>query len=151
MIDGVKIIEKQVIGDERGKIMHMLKATDEEFLQFGEIYFSCGYPGVVKGWHLHTSMTLNNFCVSGTIKLVIYDDRNNSPTKGETMEVFMGENANNVLVQIPKNLWNGYKVYSDKMAIVANCATEAHDKNGIIYLPPHNNAIINYNWDRKDG
>lgn len=147
MIDGVKIIEKKIIADERGKIMHMLKVTDKEFINFGEIYFSCGFKGVVKGWHKHLSMTLNNFCVSGTIKLVIYDDREGSLTYGEAMEVFMGENANNYLVQISPNLWNGYKVYSDKMAMVANCATEPHRKDEIIYCPPNS---FNYNWELKN-
>ena len=40
MIDGVKIIPLKQIVDERGKIMHMMKATDEHFVGFGEIYFS---------------------------------------------------------------------------------------------------------------
>ena len=52
MIDGVKIIDLKKIPDERGMIMHMLKSTDSHFKNFGEIYFSCGYPGVVKAWHL---------------------------------------------------------------------------------------------------
>lgn len=150
MIQGVKIIEKKVIGDERGKIMHMLKATDDEFLKFGEIYFSCGYPGIVKAFHKHKTMTLNNFVVSGSIKLVIHDDREDSPTCGETMEIFMGENARNVLVQIPPMVLNGYKCFSHKMAILANCATEPHDKNELIYYNPFH-GYVNYNWDAKHG
>ena len=39
MIDGVKVIPLRQIHDERGKVMHMLKATDEHFEKFGEIYF----------------------------------------------------------------------------------------------------------------
>ena len=68
MIAGVKIVPLRKICDERGMVMHMLKSTDEHFLQFGEIYFSCGYPGVVKAWHLHKEMTLNNCCIAGMIK-----------------------------------------------------------------------------------
>ena len=73
MIDGVKIIDLKKITDERGMIFHMLKNTDEHFQKFGEIYFSCGYPGVVKAWHIHKEMTLNNCCIVGMIKLVLYD------------------------------------------------------------------------------
>ena len=47
MIEGVKIIQKQIF-DERGKIMHMLRADDDNFKKFGEIYFSVTYPNVVK-------------------------------------------------------------------------------------------------------
>ena len=75
LIEGVKIIPLRQIVDERGKIMHMLKATDPHFINFGEIYFSCAWPGVVKAWHIHTSMTINNAVLSGRAKLVIYDLR----------------------------------------------------------------------------
>jgi len=44
MIHGVKIIPLRQVVDERGKIMHMLKATDPHFIKFGEIYFSCAWP-----------------------------------------------------------------------------------------------------------
>ena len=57
MIDGVKIVPLRQIVDERGKIMHMLKTTDPHFVSFGEIYFSCAWPGTVKAWHIHQSMT----------------------------------------------------------------------------------------------
>ena len=40
MIKGVKITKKNVIVDDRGKILHMLKSTDETYTKFGEIYFS---------------------------------------------------------------------------------------------------------------
>ena len=59
MIDGVIIAPLKQILDERGKVMHMLKATDPVFKSFGEIYFSCIYPNVVKAWHIHHEMTLN--------------------------------------------------------------------------------------------
>ncbi len=52
MIDGVKIVPLRQIADERGKIMHMLKDTDPHFIHFGEIYFSCDWPGTVKDWHI---------------------------------------------------------------------------------------------------
>src|SRR5258708_25159422 len=83
MIEGVRIVPRARIPDERGTVMHMLKTTDPEFLGFGEIYFSTVYPGVVKGWHRHLEMTLNYACVHGRIKLVLYDDREGSPTRGE--------------------------------------------------------------------
>ena len=149
MIDGVKIIPLKQINDERGKIMHMLKSTDEHFTQFGEIYFSCAWPGTIKAWHIHKSMTLNNAVISGRAKLVLYDDRNDSPTKGELMELFIGED-NYSLGQIPPGILNGYKAFGDKLVILANCATEPHDPNEILYIDPFNNDIP-YNWELKQG
>jgi dTDP-4-dehydrorhamnose 3,5-epimerase len=149
MIDGVKIVPLRKICDERGMILHLLKATDEHFLEFGEIYFSCGYPGIVKAWHIHKEMTLNNACIVGMIKLVLYDLRPDSPTKGELMELFIGED-NYCLVQIPPGITNGYKAYGDKMAMLANCATMPHDRNELIYIDPFENDIP-YDWDVRHG
>ena len=100
MIDGVKIVPLRQIVDERGKIMHMLKATDPHFLDFGEIYFSTAWPGTVKAWHVHTTMTVNNAVLAGRAKLVMYDLREESPTRGQLQEVFLGED-NHVLVADP--------------------------------------------------
>ena len=147
MIEGVKIKPLKIIPDERGSIFHMLRSDDPTFEKFGEIYFSKVYPGVVKGWHLHKKMTLNYAVPVGMIKLVLYDDRNNSNTKGEIMELFVGV-ENYILVTIPPNIWNGFKGVGTEPAIVANCATLPHDPEEIIRLDPLDNNIP-YDWELK--
>jgi len=149
MIDGVKIVSLRQVVDERGKIMHMLKSTDPHFIQFGEIYFSCAWPGTIKAWHIHTRMTVNNAVISGRAKLVMFDLRENSPSKGKLQEVFFGED-NYVLVQIPPGIANGYKAYGDKMVIMANCATIAHEPDEMLRMEPLTKDIP-YNWDLKHG
>jgi dTDP-4-dehydrorhamnose 3,5-epimerase len=144
MIDGVRIVPRARIPDERGTVMHMLKATDPEFLGFGEIYFSTVYPGVVKGWHRHAEMTLNYVCVQGRIKLVLYDDRETSPTRGELMERFLGPD-DFCLVQVPPGVWNGFKGMGTEAAIVANCSTHPHDPTRSTRLDPFANDIP-YDW-----
>lgn len=144
MIEGVRIVARARIPDERGTVMHMLKATDPEFLGFGEIYFSTVYPGVVKGWHRHTEMTLNYACVHGRIKLVLFDDREGSPTRGEIMERFLGPDDYS-LVQIPPGVWNGFKGMGAEPAIVANCSTHPHDPARSTRLDPFDNDIP-YDW-----
>lgn len=149
MINGVKIVPLKQIVDERGKVMHMLKATDPHFIEFGEIYFSVCWPGAIKAWHKHTSMTLNNAVLSGRAKLVLYDAREDSPTKGELMELFIGED-NYCLVQIPPGIVNGYKAYGEKPVILANCATEPHRPEEMIKIDPFENDIP-YKWDLRHG
>ena len=85
-IDGVRVVPLRRIPDERGTILHMLRVDDPHFVKFGEIYFTTVYEGVVKGWHKHREMTLNYACVVGRIKLVLYDDRDDSATRGALME-----------------------------------------------------------------
>src|SRR5947208_13130101 len=88
LIEGVRVVPLRQIPDERGKVMHMLRADDPHFERFGEIYFSTIYAGVVKGWHLHDRMTINYAVPFGSIKLVLFDDRDGSPTKGQLQELF---------------------------------------------------------------
>lgn len=149
MISGVEIIPLRQIVDERGKIMHMLKATDPHFEKFGEIYFSCAWPGTVKAWHIHTRMTVNNAVIAGRAKLVMYDLRDDSPTKGALQEVFLGED-NYVLVKMPPGIANGYKAYGDKMVILANCATIPHDPAEMLRRP-FDDPGIPYDWALKNG
>ena len=148
-IDGVKIVALRKIPDERGTIMHMLRNDAPHFEQFGEIYFSTVYPGAIKAWHLHSEMTLNYAVISGVIKLVLYDDRPASATRGNLMELFPGEN-NYILIQVPPGVWNGFKGAGTKESIIANCATIAHRPDEISRMSPFDPAIP-YNWELKHG
>ena len=145
MIEGVLIKPLRQIPDERGKIMHMLRADDPHFEKFGEIYFSIVYPEVIKGWHLHTKMTLNYAVVSGMIKLVLYDAREESPTKGELQELYIGED-NYALVRIPSGIYNGFKGIGVEPAIVANCSDIPHDPEEIQRMDPFSKDIP-YDWE----
>ena len=145
MIAGVAIHPLRRIPDERGMVMHMLRADEPHFEKFGEIYFSVVYPGVVKAWHRHRRMTLNYAVVSGMIKLVLHDDRADSPTRGTTSELFVGD-QNYALVTIPPGIWNGFKGLGVQAAVVANCATEPHDPDEIERIDPFGTEIP-YAWD----
>jgi len=145
MINGVKLTQLKQLLDERGKVMHMLRADSDGFTGFGEIYFSCVYPGAVKAWHLHKRMTLNYAVPHGNIKFVLYDDRENSPTRGELQEIFLGPD-NYCLVTVPPRVWNGFKGIGLTMAIVANCASIPHDPAEIDRLDPFS-PDIPYSWE----
>ena len=148
-IHDVQVIPLRRIPDERGTIMHMLRADDPHFQSFGEIYFATIYKNVVKGWHCHRDMTLNYACVFGRIKLVMFDDRIDSPTRGSFMEEFLGPD-HYALVQIPAGVWNGFKGMADPLAIVANCCTHPHapDSDHTRRADPFD-CHISYDWGVK--
>ncbi|MFI5261353.1 MAG: dTDP-4-dehydrorhamnose 3,5-epimerase family protein [Candidatus Limnocylindrales bacterium] len=146
-IEGVVTIPLRRIPDERGTIFHMLRRDDPHFIEFGEIYFTSIYRDVIKGWHRHRDMTLNYACISGRIKLVLYDDRPGSPTRGALQEHFLGPDDYSLVV-IPPGVWNGFKGLSDS-ALVANCATHPHDPARTDRLDPGDPAIP-YDWRLKD-
>lgn len=147
MIDGVIVTPLRQIADERGKVMHMLRSDAPHFKGFGEFYFSCIYPESIKAWHLHKRMTLNYAVPHGNIKFVLYDDRAESPTKGEIQELFLGPD-NYCLVTVPPMIWNGFKGLGTETAIVANCASIPHDPNEILRRDPADPSIA-YDWKIK--
>jgi dTDP-4-dehydrorhamnose 3,5-epimerase len=149
MIDGVIVTPLRQIHDERGKVMHMLREDSPIFQTFGEIYFSCVEPGAVKAWHIHHKMTLNYAVVVGKIKFVLHDDRDRSPTRGETQEFFLGP-ENYLLVTVPPLIWNGFKGLGNTSSIVANCATIPHDPAEIERMSPLDSTIV-YDWNIRHG
>jgi len=151
MIQGVRQKKLKIIPDERGRLMELLRSDEDLFIQFGQVYMTTAYPGVVKGWHYHKKQIDNFIVIRGMVKLVLYDNRDDSPTKGEINEFFIGEH-NPLLIQIPSLVLHGFKCISRNEAVCINCPTEAynHLQPDEYRIPPHTNEIP-YKWERKDG
>ncbi len=144
MIEGVILTPLRQIFDERGKVMHMLREDSAVFSRFGEIYFSCTHPGVVKAWHLHKEMTLNYAVIYGEIKFVLFDDRPKSSTRGKIQEFFISP-ENYMLVTVPPMIWNGFKSVGTTASIIANCSTLPHSPDELVRRSP-GDVEIPYDW-----
>ena len=127
----------------------MLRRDWDVFEAFGEIYFSCVFPGAIKAWHIHKRMSLNYAVPYGEIRFVLYDDRPDSPTKGEVQEMVLGPD-NYCLVTVPPMIWNGFKGQGSETSIVANCATIPHDPDEIVRRDPMD-SFIPYDWTAGSG
>ena len=151
MIDGVKVKKLKVIPDERGRLVEILRADDELFEKFGQVYLTTAYPGVVKGWHYHKEQADNMAVVEGMMKIVLYDGRKKSETYGEINEIIAGIH-NPILVHIPAFVCHGFKCISENEALVVNIPTEVYnyDQPDEYRLPAHSGRI-KYDWERKDG
>lgn len=150
-IHGVQVKKLVQIPDERGRLMEILRCDDKEFTKFGQVYITTGFPGVVKAWHYHHKQS-DAFCVvHGTMKVVLYDARKDSPTCGCVNEFFMGP-LNPILVTIPSYVYHGFKTVSEHEAILVNLVTEPYDRANPDEhrVDPHDNDIP-YDWSRKDG
>ena len=145
MIDGVIITKRKIIKDERGQVMHMLRNDDKVFKNFGEIYFSTINYKKIKAWHLHKEATLNYVCIKGKVKLVLYDDRDSSSSKGKLEEITLSPDNYN-LITIPNNIWNGFKGLDTEESIIANCLNIPHNENEMVRIDPFDKSI-DYNWD----
>ncbi len=151
MIQDIKIKPLKVIPDERGRLMEMLRCDDAGFqVKFGQIYMTTAYPGVTKAWHYHRKQFDHFVCVHGMIKLVLYDAREESTTRGEINEFFLGDH-NPVLIEIPPMVYHGFKCVSSEEAIVVNTTTECYvyDHPDEYRMAAHSEDIP-YDWSRKD-
>lgn len=146
LIDGVMTRELKAIPDERGWLMESLRNDWSEFKKFGQVYITTVYPGVVKAWHYHKKQFDNFVCVRGALKLVLYDSRPDSPTRGEINEFFLGD-AKRLLVVIPPLVYHGFKAVGGEMAYVLNVPTELYDYSSPdeFRLPPDTKDIP-YDW-----
>jgi dTDP-4-dehydrorhamnose 3,5-epimerase len=151
MIDGVVVKQLKYIPDERGRLMEILRADDDMFARFGQVYLTTTYPHVVKAWHYHKKQDDFITCVRGMLKLVLFDGRDESPTHGEINEFFIGDHSPR-MVKVPRMIYHGWKCISEEEALVINVPTEAYDREhpDEFRLDPHVNEIP-YQWERKDG
>lgn len=150
MIEGVKIKRLKVIPDERGRLMEILRADDEIFSRFGQVYLTTVLPGVVKAWHCHRKQTDNLAVVRGMMKIVLYDSRPDSATRGQLNEFFAGEH-NPVLIQVPPEVYHGFKCVGPEEALAINIPTEVYNyrEPDEYRLDPHSGEIP-YAWERAD-
>lgn len=151
MIEGVLVKPLRVIPDERGFLMEILRGDDAFFERFGQVYLSVAYPGVVKGWHYHREQTDHMAVIRGMAKIVLYDMREGSTTKGEVMELFAGE-RNPILVRIPPGVCHGMKAIGAEAAYMINTPdrTYRYDQPDEFRIPAHGGEIP-YDWSRRDG
>ena len=144
-INGVAVLPLKQIEDERGAVLHMLRSDSPSFFRFGEIYFSIVNPGVVKAWKRHKEKTQHFAVPVGRIRLVLFDDRADSPSKGQIEEIILGRPDRYFLICIPPIVWYGFKGISEMPTLLANCSDMPHDPNESEQLPASNNHI-SYNW-----
>jgi dTDP-4-dehydrorhamnose 3,5-epimerase len=151
LIEGVKVRPARVFPDERGRLGEILRADDEMFEKFGQVYFTTTYPGVVKAWHWHKKQTDHFYVAKGTVKIALYDMRNDSKTKSSVNQIYLGEHCPAVL-KIPPGVCHGWTCVSRDEAYIINVVTEVYNYSqpDEFRIHPHDNDIP-YDWTRKDG
>jgi len=148
LIEGVEVKQLRWITDERGKLMEMLRCDEPLFEKFGQVYITIGYLGVVKAWHYHKKQDDYFTCISGSMKLALYDARKDSPTYKEVND-FTIDLENPILVRIPKFVYHGFKCVGDKEAVVINAPTLSYNtKDPDEYRLDAFENDIPYDWNK---
>ena len=152
MIQGVKTKNLRVIPDERGWVMEIMRCDDlDMFEKFGQVYLSVAHSGVVKGWHYHKIQTDNFTCVRGMMKVALCDGREDSSTKGQINELFIGD-KNPMIISVPPGIWHGFKAIGGKDAYFISVPTEPYNyTTPDEYRLPPDTKEIDYDWGLTPG
>lgn len=99
-------------------------------------------PGAVSAWHLHQVQRDQFFVVAGALKLVFYDDREDSPTRGRVDELFL-DRSRPCLVGLPPGIWHGVATLGGSEATFLNLQDRLFDHADPDFwrLPPDSDAI----------
>ena len=155
MIDGVVVKELKVFKDipdipeakiQPGFLMEVLRADDKLMTKFGQTVFTVTYPGTIKAWHWHSKQDDLWFVATGKARVVLYDQRQESKTHGQT-EIIMAGQDDYKLILIPAGVAHGYQVLSQEPVLLFYHTTELYDKNNLHEQRiPYNNPTINFDW-----
>lgn len=149
LIQGVVIKDLTLFSDERGRLLEVMRLDDEEMKSSSikQMIASYSYPGMIKGWHLHSKQEDHLVCITGAVKLVLYDFRDDSDTYKVTNEIFMGE-ENPRAVYIPPGIFHGTKNIGQDVSVVIGMPSLFYDPEDVDErrVNPLDNDIIPYDW-----
>lgn len=149
LIHGVELKPLKAHADDRGFLMELLRNDDPIFEGFGQCYVSVSYPGVIRGWHYHAKQIDYFTCVSGMIKVPLYDGREDSPTYGRVNEFFIGDD-NRMVIKIPIGVLHGFKNVGVTPCYLINFPTVPYDPSDPDeYRTDYDDPSIPYSWDMQ--
>jgi dTDP-4-dehydrorhamnose 3,5-epimerase len=142
-IAGVRIRPAVTQMDDRGSVCEVYSPawgfTDEPLVYVYQVTIR---PGEVKGWVVHREQDDRLFFSSGDVKVVLYDDRSDSPTFEQLDVLYFGE-SRRALLRIPRGVYHAVQNVGLKDALFINCPTAPyrHDKPDKLRLSLENDLI----------
>lgn len=125
--EGVSFRDAVTQVDDRGSVVELFDPrwgwTDDD-LVFAYVFTL--RPGKVKGWGMHLKHEDRYFILYGDMAVVLYDDREDSPTRGLVATVYMSEHQRR-LMNIPPGIWHANHNLGDKEVTVVNFPTKPYD------------------------
>lgn len=145
MIEGVVLKNLTTHTDERGFFREIIRKTDAFFSEgFGQLSHSLMYQGSAKAWHIHKTQVDWWYVGTGVLKVALYDTRSASPTHGELLELFMGDNQPAQVLRIPPGVAHGCKCLTGtaNLFYVTSGVYDTAEEGRI----PHDDPDIGYDW-----
>jgi dTDP-4-dehydrorhamnose 3,5-epimerase len=145
-IDGVVVRPMTRHADDRGYFEELIRVTDDVFVEgFGQLSHSKMYPGVIKAWHIHKTQVDWWYVPFGRLRVALHDLRADSPTRGVTQELGLGDDLPPAVLKIPPGIAHGCKVIGETPAHLFYVTSRTYDpdeEGRIRYDDPE----IGYDW-----
>lgn len=152
MIHGVTFKKATTHTDDRGFVCEMYDSRwdwHDDPMVFSYVFTI--RPGIIKGWGMHKKHEDRYFILFGEMELVLYDDRDDSPTKGMVSKLYLTE-FDRKLVNIPIGVWHADRNVGQKDAVIINFPTITYDHtNPDKYRLPLDTKKIPYSFDNPVG
>ncbi len=133
LIDGVKVKEVKNVLKNNGFLTEIYRNEwhlDE--MPIGQIFQVTLIPGGLSAWHAHEITTDRLFVNQGTIRVVLYDGREDSATYGRINEFRVGL-SRPMLIIVPPKVWHGVYNHGSSDACLLNIV----DKPYVYEDPDH--------------
>jgi dTDP-4-dehydrorhamnose 3,5-epimerase len=126
-IEGVALREVRNVVKDNGWVTELYRRDwGLDDLAVDQAFQVALHPGGVSAWHCHRSTTDRLFVTRGDVKLVLYDDRDGSPTHGR-LDVFRLGERRPGLVLVPPDVWHGVQNVGTETATIVNLVDRAYD------------------------
>ena len=142
-INGVNITPLSIIDTKGGDVLHAIKISDHGYSGFGEAYFSTIEPDAIKGWKRHKQMVLNLVVPVGTVRFILFDDRDNQDNVNQFQEVTLSIEDGYSRLTIPPMIWVGFQGLGLQKSLVLNIANIEHSPEEV---ERKELAEIKFNW-----
>jgi dTDP-4-dehydrorhamnose 3,5-epimerase len=150
-IDGVHYRLARPVSHHHGHLTEVYR-TDWGVteLPLVQVTLTTTFPGRVRAWGIHRFTVDRLFAATGSLCIVCYDGRRNSPTFGAVNEFMLG-GRNQGLVVIPPGVYHGWKNVGDDEATIVSMPSRLYeyDKPDRWELPwdsAEAAATIPYRW-----
>ena len=129
MIKDVRIVDLVAHVDDRGYLIEIVRATDDHFTKFGQVYLVGNFArGVVRAFHKHSVLWDFFFISHGTAKFIFRDDRPDSPTY-EEMNTFVASSRNPTLLVVPPGVYHGWMSLEDDTQMISTASQVYNREN----------------------
>jgi dTDP-4-dehydrorhamnose 3,5-epimerase len=150
-IEGVRYRLARPVSHHNGHLTEAFRAdwalTEAPIVQ---VTLTVTFPGRIRGWGIHRSTVDRLFAATGSLCIVCYDARQDSPTFGSTNEFMLGA-RNQGLVVIPPGVYHGWKNIGADEASIISMPSRLYDHDGpdrweLPWDSDQARSIIPYRW-----